>query len=72
MINRELRSRTDRWRLIEQAAPDGTAAKVELYDYESDPQEAKDHAEAHPEVVRELQALLAQRPVIRPRPANAE
>lgn len=42
--------RNDRWRLIAKA--DGS--QPELFDYESDPGETRNHAAAHPEIVREL------------------
>lgn len=58
--------RTDRWRLI--AAPRaGGAPQVELFDYTSDPLETRNHADAHPDVVRDLLAVLDARPAI---PAN--
>jgi iduronate 2-sulfatase len=54
--------RTDRWRLIVQSTKDDPAARVELFDYETDPEETRNHAEANPEVVRELIAQLQRAP----------
>ena len=49
--------RTDQWRLIVHPSRNGA---VELFDYRIDPQETRNHAEAHPEVVRELKEKLAR------------
>jgi len=46
--------RTDRWRLI----TDGKGERIELFDYENDAHESRNHAADHPEVVKELKALL--------------
>ncbi len=54
--------RTDRWRLIAQSDKDGTAPRIELFDYQTDPAETRNHAAAHPEVVRELLARLEDVP----------
>jgi iduronate 2-sulfatase len=54
--------RTDRWRLIVQSTKEDPAARVELFDYETDPEETRNHAEANPEVVRELIAQLQRAP----------
>ncbi len=50
--------RTDRWRLIVQPTDTADAPQLELFDYQSDPAETKNHAAAHPEVVQELLAKL--------------
>lgn len=50
--------RTERWRLIVQSGRSDAAARVELFDYETDPDEMRNHAAAHPEVVRELLVRL--------------
>lgn len=50
--------RTDRWRLI----VDRAGERVELFDYQTDPDEKRNHASEHPEVVRELRALLEPLP----------
>ncbi len=58
--------RTDRWRLIQHPTVPKTRLRdedenvlvVELFDYEADPHEAKNHAESQPAVVAELHALL--------------
>ncbi len=49
--------RTDRWRLV----TDGREV-TELFDYQSDPLETKNHAAEHPEVVAELLARLKTLP----------
>ena len=46
--------RTDRWKLVR-------APRPELYDLAADPDEARDLAAAHPELVRELDAQLEER-----------
>jgi iduronate 2-sulfatase len=54
--------RTDRWRLIIQAAQDESPTHVELFDYETDPDETRNHAADQPEIVRELRAWLDRVP----------
>ncbi|GEM_PF-670742 len=51
--------RTDRWRLIRTGGRGGAPPAIELFDYELDPAETKNVAAAHPEVLRELEALLS-------------
>ncbi len=46
--------RNDRWRLIVHPRPDATKPQLELFDYQSDPLETKNHAESHPEIVQQL------------------
>lgn len=46
--------RTDRWRLILLPASEEREGRVELFDYQTDPDETRNHAEAHPRVVEEL------------------
>jgi iduronate 2-sulfatase len=46
--------RDPRWRLI----VDGKTKRVELYDHQTDPDETRNHAEAHPEVVDALRKQL--------------
>lgn len=60
--------RTERYRLVEWKQPGAPAetAELELYDYESDPQETRNHAAARPEVVKELRAILARHPEAKP------
>ena len=53
--------RTDRYRLVEWKGSDGPA-EYELYDYEEDPNEARNLAEDRPEVVTRLKAVLAGYP----------
>ncbi len=50
--------RTDRWRLIVQTARDGSVTRAELFDYQTDPGESRNHAKDHPEIVRELASKL--------------
>ncbi len=60
--------RTERYRLVEWKAPgaDAGTAEYELYDYQSDPRELRNHAADRPEVVRELREVLARHPEARP------
>jgi hypothetical protein len=60
--------RTERWRLIAARAADGSP-QFELFDYANDPFETRNHAAAHPEVIRDLLAQLALRPEL-PAPAQ--
>ncbi|HZN32335.1 MAG TPA: sulfatase [Pirellulaceae bacterium] len=52
--------RTDRYRLVEWKQPgaDAAAAELELYDYQTDPDETKNLAAEQPEVVASLRAIL--------------
>jgi len=43
--------REDRWRVIARLGEEGAAERVELFDYEEDPDETRNHAAEHPEVV---------------------
>lgn len=54
--------RTDRWRLIAKLDKNGTASQVELFDYQTDPDETRNHAETKPEVVQDLLAHLKRFP----------
>ena len=61
--------RTERYRLVEwkiHAQPDGKI-EYELYDYQSDPHETKNHAGTRPKVVEKLKAILAKHPKPAPR-----
>jgi iduronate 2-sulfatase len=66
MIGRAVRS--ERYRLVEWkeigASPD--TAKIELYDYETDPAETKNLAKEKPDVVAQLRAILAKQPEAKP------
>lgn len=56
--------RTDRYRLVEwrKVGQSPESAEVELYDYQSDPFERRNIAAEQPELVRQLQAILATHP----------
>jgi iduronate 2-sulfatase len=56
--------RTERYRIVEWKKPDAPAdtAEFELYDYQADPLETKNHAASQPEVVAQLRAILARHP----------
>jgi len=56
--------RTERWRLIVHPKKGEYTPDLELFDYETDPDETRNHAAAHPEVVTELLARLNQVPTI--------
>jgi len=60
--------RTDRYRLVEwkEAGGDPATAEFELYDYESDPAETRNLAADRPELVSELQLILAKLPEAKP------
>jgi iduronate 2-sulfatase len=60
--------RTERYRLVEWKAPGAPAAEadLELYDYETDPEETRNQAGQQPEVVRQLRELLAGHPEAKP------
>ena len=60
--------RTARHRLVEWKVPGAAAdsADLELYDYEKDPLETKNLAEAQPEVVSRMRAMLAKLPEAKP------
>jgi iduronate 2-sulfatase len=64
--------RDDRWRLIVPGGAVGDVSNppVELYDYENDPDETMNHAEARPEVVKAMLARLAQLPRVPAAPAK--
>lgn len=53
--------RTDRWRLIAHGADGGRARHYELFDYQDDPEETRNHVEERPDVVRSLAARLGLR-----------
>ncbi|QDT54060.1 Choline-sulfatase [Caulifigura coniformis] len=56
--------RTERYRLVEWRKVGGepSDAEIELYDYETDPQELRNHANDRPEVVVQLRQMLAAYP----------
>jgi iduronate 2-sulfatase len=56
--------RTERWRLIAHPVNGLDAPHVELFDYETDPAETRNHAAAHPAIVKELLARLDQAPAV--------
>ena len=53
--------RTERYRLVEWKVPNATpeSADLELYDYQTDPGETKNHASENQETVTKLRSLLA-------------
>lgn len=60
--------RTGRYRLVEWKVPDAPpeSAEVELYDYLTAPDEPRNLADDHPDVVARLRELLAELPEARP------
>ena len=58
--------RTTRYRLVEWKVPGTDAADFELYDYETDPLETRNMAEAQPEVASRMRAMLAELPEAKP------
>jgi iduronate 2-sulfatase len=54
--------RTERWRLIVQPGKDTADSRIELFDYQTDPDETRNHAAAHPDVVRDLLVRLERVP----------
>ena len=60
--------RTPRYRLVEWKTPGESAdsAILELYDYETEPDETKNVAAEQPEVIAKLQAILATYPEAKP------
>ena len=60
--------RTDRYRLVEWKASGAPAeeAILELYDYQTDPEESRNLAADQPAIVAELRAILAQQPEAKP------
>lgn len=54
--------RTERWRLIVQQSAAEQLPQYELFDYQTDPLETRNHASEHPEIVQELLARLKPAP----------
>jgi iduronate 2-sulfatase len=54
--------RTERWRLITQPSAGAAAPQIELFDYQTDPNETRNHATTQPDVVKELLARLQRLP----------
>jgi iduronate 2-sulfatase len=56
--------RTERYRLVEWNKAGGSPdeAEIELYDYETDPLESRNHAQDNPEIVARLRKTLAAYP----------
>lgn len=61
--------RTERYRMVEwkKAGAPGDTAEFELYDYEAEAPESKNVAASRPEVLKELQTILAKYPEAVPR-----
>jgi iduronate 2-sulfatase len=66
--------RTVRYRLVEwkKIGDPADAAELELYDYETDPEETKNLAGEQPEIVAQLRAILAQQPEAKPQVRAAD
>ncbi len=60
--------RTDRYRLVEwkKIGDPADSAELELYDYQTDPDETKNLAGERPEIVASLRAVLARQPEAKP------
>ncbi|MCL4204462.1 MAG: sulfatase-like hydrolase/transferase [Pirellulaceae bacterium] len=60
--------RTERYRLVEwkKIGEAADTAELELYDYETDPDETRNLAGDHPETVAQLRAILATQPEAKP------
>ncbi len=56
--------RTERYRLVEwkKIGSDNSTAEFELYDYQADPDENRNLATDNPEIIKQLQAILARQP----------
>lgn len=56
--------RTERHRLVEWKVPgaEASTADLELYNYQNDPAETKNLAAAEPQIVAQLQTILARHP----------
>ena len=65
--------RTDRHRLVEWKKPGAApgTAELELYDYETDPQETKNLAASQPEIAAKLRAVIASQPEALPQIKSA-
>jgi iduronate 2-sulfatase len=50
--------RTDRWRLISKFTNGDAAPQFELFDYQDDPNETRNHADENPVVIEELHSRL--------------
>ncbi|MGQ9576045.1 MAG: sulfatase [Thermoguttaceae bacterium] len=66
--------RTARYRLVEWKRPQAPAssAVLELYDYQTDPEEARNLAGEQPAVVAQLRAILARQPEAKPQVGAAK
>jgi iduronate 2-sulfatase len=54
--------RSERWRLIVQSGKDVGSPRIELFDYQADPDETRNHAAERPGVVREMLDLIEHAP----------
>jgi iduronate 2-sulfatase len=66
--------RTERYRLVEWKEPGGKpdTAEIELYDYQTDPGENKNVADAKPGVVQKLRAMIDAQPEAKPQLNSTE
>jgi iduronate 2-sulfatase len=64
--------RTERYRLVEWKKPGAAleTADFELYDYEKDPAETSNLASTEPDLVKQLDALIAAQPEAKPQVSN--
>jgi len=54
--------RTDRWRLIVHPGENSAEIATELFDYQTDPDETRNHADTRPDIVAELRTQLRPAP----------
>ncbi len=54
--------RNERWRIITRPGKGGDPPRVELFDYQNDPDESRNHADANPETVARLLDQLGKAP----------
>jgi iduronate 2-sulfatase len=69
---RERTIRTERWRLTARGSKNAGAPQIELFDYANDPDETRNHAADHPELVADLIAKLQPSPIATTKPEKSE